>query len=30
VMHFLKDWLAEHILRADKKYATYLNAKGVR
>ena len=30
VMDFLKDWLSKHILGVDKKYAPFLNAKGVR
>ena len=29
VMEFLKDWLRNHILGSDKRYAPYLNAKGV-
>jgi hemerythrin len=29
VMDFLKDWLSKHILGSDKKYAPFLNAKGV-
>ncbi len=29
VMNFLKDWLNNHILHADKKYTAFLNAKGV-
>jgi len=29
VMSFLKDWLIKHILGWDKKYAPFLNAKGV-
>ena len=28
-IHFLNDWLAEHILKTDKHLATFLNAKGV-
>ena len=28
-MAFLKDWLQEHIMGSDKKYAPFLNAKGV-
>ena len=28
-MHFLQDWLQHHILGSDKKFASYLNAKGV-
>ena len=27
---FLKDWLSHHILQADKKYAPFLAAKGVK
>jgi len=29
LMNFLSDWLINHILGSDKKYATYLNSKGV-
>ena len=29
VMHFLKDWLTNHIQNTDKKYAPFLNNKGV-
>lgn len=29
VMNFLKDWLLKHIQGSDKKYAPFLNAKGV-
>ncbi len=29
VMNFLKNWLNNHILKTDKKYGPYLNAKGV-
>jgi hemerythrin-like metal-binding protein len=29
LMAFLKNWLSDHILGTDKKYAPYLNAKGV-
>ncbi|MGO9480190.1 MAG: hypothetical protein ACLP05_00220 [Candidatus Kryptoniota bacterium] len=29
VMTFLKSWLNNHILNADKKYTAFLNAKGV-
>lgn len=29
VSQFLKDWLDKHILGTDKKYAAYLNSKGV-
>ena len=27
---FLRDWLANHILKADQQYSAFLNAKGVR
>jgi len=30
VLGFLKDWLAEHILRTDRSYSAYLNAQGVQ
>lgn len=30
VSQFLKDWLDKHILGTDKKYAAYLNSKGVK
>lgn len=29
VMNFLKDWLFNHILGSDAKYAAHLNAKGI-
>jgi hemerythrin-like metal-binding protein len=29
VMDFLKDWLIKHILGTDKRYAPFLNARGV-
>ena len=29
VMRFLKDWLEQHIMKADKQYGPFLNAKGV-
>lgn len=29
LMNFLKKWLVEHILNSDKKYSSFLNAKGV-
>lgn len=28
-MGFLKDWLNNHIMQADKKYADFLNSKGI-
>ena len=28
-MTFLKDWLYDHIMGSDKKYAPFLNSKGV-
>ena len=28
-MQFLKDWLYDHIIGSDKKYGSFLNAKGV-
>ena len=30
VMDFLKDWLAKHILGADKAYGPFLHAQGLR
>jgi len=27
---FLQDWLANHILKMDKKYASFLTAKGIK
>lgn len=30
VIHFLKDWLTNHILVDDRKYVPYLAAKGVK
>lgn len=29
VMNFLKDWLTNHIMVSDKKYAPFLKAKGL-
>lgn len=29
VMNFLKDWLANHIMKNDKRYGPFLNSKGV-
>jgi len=29
LMNFLKDWLLTHIMETDKKYSTFLNAKGI-
>jgi hemerythrin len=29
VMHFLKNWLTDHIQNTDKKYAPFLSSKGV-
>jgi hemerythrin-like metal-binding protein len=29
VMGFLKDWLGKHIMGSDKRYAPFLNSKGV-
>lgn len=30
IMRFLKDWLVGHIMGQDKKYAPFLNEKGIR
>ncbi|MCL5268880.1 MAG: bacteriohemerythrin [Bacteroidetes bacterium] len=30
LMNFLKEWLNNHIMQVDKKYSTFLNAKGVK
>jgi len=30
LMEFLKDWLIKHIVGVDKKYAPFLNARGLR
>jgi hemerythrin-like metal-binding protein len=29
IMHFLSDWLKQHILETDKKYSDFLISKGV-
>jgi hemerythrin len=29
LLHFLRDWLEQHILDTDKKYGPHLNTKGV-
>lgn len=29
-MNFLKDWLTNHIVKEDKKYSAFLNAKGIK
>ena len=29
VMHFLKNWLVNHIQGSDQKYRPHLNAKGI-
>lgn len=29
VLHFLKDWLNQHIMGSDKKYTPFLNSKGI-
>ncbi|MCB2197863.1 bacteriohemerythrin [bacterium] len=30
VLQFLKEWLLDHILKADKQYGGYLSARGVK
>ena len=30
IMHFLKDWLKDHILGTDQKYSDFLVSKGVK
>jgi len=30
ILGFIKDWLTDHIMRTDRAYSAYLNAKGVR
>jgi hemerythrin len=30
LLDFLQDWLREHILKTDREYSEYLNARGVR
>lgn len=30
LLQFLKDWLMTHIMNEDKRYGTYLSAKGVK
>ena len=30
LMHFLRDWLTQHILREDRNYAPALHARGLR
>ncbi|MEI6437776.1 MAG: bacteriohemerythrin [Candidatus Omnitrophota bacterium] len=30
MMTFLKDWLIKHIMGSDKRYAPFLNSKGIR
>lgn len=29
LLHFLKDWLANHIRQTDKQYSGYLNERGI-
>ncbi len=29
VLHFLREWLENHLLGSDKKYGPFLNSKGV-
>lgn len=30
LLFFIQDWLKQHVLKADKQYSAYLNARGVR
>jgi hemerythrin-like metal-binding protein len=30
LLFFMKDWLKEHVLKTDKLYSAFLNARGVR
>lgn len=30
IIHFVRDWLIEHIMQTDKAFAGFLNAKGVK
>ena len=30
LLHFLRDWLSNHILGTDKRYSAFFQAKGVR
>jgi hemerythrin-like metal-binding protein len=30
LLQFMQDWLRQHLLRTDKLYSAYLNARGVR
>lgn len=30
IMHFLKDWVMNHIMKTDKKYTEFFNSKGLR
>ncbi len=30
ILYFLKDWWLDHIMNTDKKYASFLNANGIR
>lgn len=30
LLFFMQDWLKQHVLKTDKQYSAYLNARGVR
>ncbi len=30
LLFFMQDWLKQHILKTDRQYSAFLNARGVR